>query len=168
MGGGGHYNSAAVQLKGVSIEDVKEKLTKNLSYYIDDKGVKEMKVILLEDVKGKGKKNQIIDVPNGFGNFLIANKKAMVATDENKEKVAEEMEVAKAQEQERKRLLTKLKKDIDNKIVEVTIKVGSNGKKFGNVSKTVICDEFEKKYGLHLADTKAHIFLGEKLGKLSK
>ena len=150
MGGGGHYNSAAVQLKGISIEDVKEKLTKNLSYYFDDKGVKEMKVILLEDVKGKGKKNQIIDVPNGFGNFLIANKKAMAATEENQEKVAEEIKVQKNQEQERKRLLTKLKSDIDNKIIEVTIKLGANGKKFGNVSKTVICDEFEKKYGLHL------------------
>ena len=109
-----------------------------------------MKVILLEDVKGKGKKNQIIDVPNGFGNFLIANKKAMAATEENQEKVAEEIKVQKNQEQERKRLLTKLKSDIDNKIIEVTIKLGANGKKFGNVSKTVICDEFEKKYGLHL------------------
>ena len=82
---------------------------------------------------------------------LIENFNSLLQeTEENQEKVAEEIKVQKNQEQERKRLLTKLKSDIDNKIIEVTIKLGANGKKFGNVSKTVICDEFEKKYGLHL------------------
>ena len=41
-----------------------------------------MKVILLEDVKGRGVKNQVIDVAVGFGNYLISNKKGVLATDD--------------------------------------------------------------------------------------
>ena len=46
-----------------------------------------MKVIMLEDVKGKGKKGEVKDFPNGFANFLIKQNKAMDATPANMNKL---------------------------------------------------------------------------------
>ena len=46
-----------------------------------------MKVIMLEDVKGKGKKGEVKDFPNGFANFLIKQNKAMDATPGNMNKL---------------------------------------------------------------------------------
>ena len=51
-----------------------------------------MKVILLVDIKGKGKKDEIKDFANGYANFLIAQKQALLANDENLKKFAERKE----------------------------------------------------------------------------
>ena len=48
-----------------------------------------MKIILLEDVKGKGKKDEIKELPNGYANFLIAKKLALLANEENLKKLAD-------------------------------------------------------------------------------
>ena len=54
-----------------------------------------MKVILIADVKGRGNKGQIIDVANGYGNYLLTNKLAIQATDENIKQVEAEKEKEK-------------------------------------------------------------------------
>lgn len=48
-----------------------------------------MKVIFLKDVKGKGKKHEVKDLPNGYANFLIREGSIMMATPENLEKLAD-------------------------------------------------------------------------------
>ena len=56
MEGGGHFNAAATQLKGVSIAEAKERVIEILKRDYVDLGDGKMKVILIADVKGKGKR----------------------------------------------------------------------------------------------------------------
>ncbi len=157
MGGGGHFNSAAMQTKEKNSLELKDELEKilRLEYLEGGEGV--MKVILLADVKGKGKKDQIIDVSNGYGNYLLTNKLAEQATQEN----LKEFEKRKALEQQealnRKNLLLKLKDDIQDKSIVVQIKVGPNGKSFGHITTKLISEEFERQAGISIDKQKLEI-----------
>ena len=73
-----------------------------------------MKVILLSDVKGKGKKDDVIDVANGYANYLINNKLAVAATDNNLQNLAKEKEQEAIFLQNRRNVLEKLKSEINN------------------------------------------------------
>lgn len=150
MGGGGHLSAAAVQLTNCTTEEVKEKLCEILKLNNEDEGETKMKVILLEDVKGRGSKNQIIDVANGYGNFLITNNKAVLANEENVRKVEEQKAQAIIDEQNRLELMKKLKEDIESKSVNIYIKVGSDGKVFGHITNKQICEEYEAQTGIKL------------------
>lgn len=104
-----------------------------------------MKVILKQDVKGTGKKNEVIEVSDGYAtNFLIKKNLAVkadaVKLSENlAQKQAEERQLA-IKKQEAKDLLTKIEK-----LELVTyIKTGENGKVFGSVTSKEISEEFEK------------------------
>lgn len=94
-----------------------------------------MKVVLLQDVKGTGKKGQIVEVADGYGrNYLIKNKLANFA---NKGAVAaaEAQKSASAYHDEQIRLkAVNDAKLIEGKIITVKIKVGENGKVFGSVT----------------------------------
>ncbi|CAM3175879.1 50S ribosomal protein L9 [Leuconostoc rapi] len=96
-----------------------------------------MKVVFLEDVKGRGKKGEIKEVPDGYANnFLIKNKKAEPATGKNlgavkgrqkaEEKAAAE-DLAAAES-------LKAKIEAENFVVELTGKSGADGRLFGAVS----------------------------------
>ena len=112
---------------------------------------------MLEDVKGKGKKGEIKDFPNGFANFLIKEKKAVEATKGNinalkqqevKEKEAKALKLAEAQA---------LKGEIEQKTVIVKVKAGNNGRVFGSVSTKLIVDEFEKQFKIKLDKRKMNL-----------
>ena len=116
-----------------------------------------MKVILLEDVKGRGAKGQIIDVANGYGNYLLSNNLALVANDENM-KALEEMKAKEEQAQiEHKQLMEKLKSEIESKPINLYIKLGSDGKSFGHITTKQICDEFEAQTGIKLDKKKVEL-----------
>jgi len=99
-----------------------------------------MKVILLEDVKGKGKKDEIKDFPNGFGNFLVAQKKAVLANEENLNKLKQDL--AKRAELEAVHILEmkELKSIIESEPITMKAKIGSNGKMFGSISTTKVAE----------------------------
>lgn len=104
-----------------------------------------MKVVLLKDVKGTGKKGEIKDVADGFAkNFLLKNGSAKIADNsaisENKN-MKEANAFHKAQEVAAAK---ELAKKIENKKVVLKIKCGENGKTFGSVTSKEIADELEK------------------------
>ncbi len=105
-----------------------------------------MKVILLQDVKKQGKKDQIIDVSDGYArNFLIKNGLAIAANTESKKNLARELDKRKAAEdafvEECKELAEKLK----NIEVVIKVKTGEQDKVFGTVSTKQICEELKSK-----------------------
>ncbi|MBN2300015.1 MAG: 50S ribosomal protein L9 [Acholeplasmataceae bacterium] len=143
LGGGGHLNSAAAQIKETSVQDVFDQL-KN---YIDLEyggGGEPMKIILLEDVKGKGKKDDVIEVAGGYGQFLITQKKGLLATDENIAELNRVKEEAFEANQRHLNLMKKLKAEIDNKKVTLGIQIGQDGKLFGSVTTKQIVEAFEQ------------------------
>lgn len=102
-----------------------------------------MKIILLEDVKGKGKKDEIKELPNGYANFLIAKKLALLANEENLKKLADKKAYEKQQEEERISLAKEQKEMLESKKVKITVRVGNNGRMFGKVSSKQIEDAVE-------------------------
>ena len=157
MQGGGHFNAAATQIKGMMIEDAKNQLMEILKRDYIDLGDGKMKVILIADVKGKGKKDDILDVANGYGNFLISNKLAILATEENLKQLAENQRQARIDDENRKNVLEKLKTEIQDKFISVYIKVGADGKNFGHITTKYICEEFEAQTGIHLDKKKVEL-----------
>ena len=104
-----------------------------------------MKVILLKDVKGQGKKNDVIEVSDGYGrNFLIKNGLATVATSTQ----VNSINISKAAEEKRKAAekaeAIKLAKELETKTVVVEIKTGETGKLFGALNTQAIADALKK------------------------
>ncbi len=105
-----------------------------------------MKVILLQDVKKQGKKDQIIEVSDGYAqNYLIKNGLAVSATNSNKKILEKELDRRQALEnaniEECKEIAEKLK----NMEVTIKVKTGEQDKVFGTVSSKQICEELKKK-----------------------
>ncbi len=156
LGGGGHLNSAAAQITNSSVHDVYTEL-KN---YIDLEyggGGEPVKVILLEDVKGKGKKEDVIEVAGGYGQFLVTQKKALLASDENLAELYRVKEEAFEENQRHIDLMKKLKAEIDNKKVTLGIQIGQDGKLFGSVTTKQIVEEFEKEHHILIDRKKIEI-----------
>lgn len=104
-----------------------------------------MKVILLKDVKKQGKKDDIIDVSDGYANnFLIKNGLAVRYTEGSSKKLNFELK-QKQDEEDRKVLeFEKIKKEIENKKIVFTVKSGKDGKIFGTISSKQISEELKK------------------------
>ncbi len=156
MGGGGHLNSAATQIKDVTIDDAYAQLKHILQ--LEYGGNNEpMKVILLDDVKGKGKKDQTIEVAGGYANYLIGANLAIPATEENIKKLAEQKELLRIQEEKYILLMKKLANEIEGKSITLSIQVGQDGKRFGSITTKQIVEEFEKKHGISIDKKKLEL-----------
>ncbi|MEE0965459.1 MAG: 50S ribosomal protein L9 [Bacilli bacterium] len=108
-----------------------------------------MKVILLQDVKKVGKKGEIVNVADGYGqNFLIKNKLAVLATNSGKEKVAQQKEQERLQDLENKKKAEELKEVIEKLTLEFKLSSGKDGKTFGSVSTKNIVEELNKTHGI--------------------
>ena len=110
-----------------------------------------MKVILLTDVKGKGKEGDIINVADGYArNVLIAKGNALEATPENlntlKLKKANQEKIEKELFENAKELGERLK----DKEVAIGVKVGKDNKLFGSVSNGLIADALKGSLGLEI------------------
>ena len=104
-----------------------------------------MKIILLKDVKGKGKKDDIIDVSDGYGNnYIIKNKLGVLYTSGSKKKLDQELDERRIKEEELVKELTDIKNKLENKNIKFKVKVGANDKVFGNVSTKQISEEIKK------------------------
>lgn len=156
MGGGGHLNGAAAQITDKTLSQVRDELETILKRDFEV-GEEKMKIILLEDVKGHGVQNQVIDVASGYANYLIVSKKAVLATDEALAKVKEQMREKELNEANQKKMMLKIKEEIENKSTNIYVKVGADGKLFGRVTTKQICDEFEAQTGIHLDKRKVSL-----------
>lgn len=147
LGGGGHFNNAATQLKNISLEEAKEALVKQLKK-IEDGGLTTMKIILTKDVKGKGKAGDIIDIPAGHANFLVRSSQAILATPENIKQLEKQQEEKRVEEEKHLNEMKELKEFIDAHPVKIAVKVGVEGKLFGTVSSKQIVDEYKNQHNV--------------------
>lgn len=104
-----------------------------------------MKVILLQDVKKQGKKDQIIEVSDGYAkNYLIKNGYAIAATETSKKRLAKELDTKKKEEDALIAECEKNAKELENKEIIIKVKTGEQDKVFGTVSSKQICEELKK------------------------
>ncbi len=104
-----------------------------------------MKVILQKDVKGTGKKGDIVNVADGYAkNYLLKNNLAVLANNSNlNDTLNQKAAHAYHKEQERQSAID-LAKKIDGKLVVVKIKTGENGKIFGAVTAKEIAESLSE------------------------
>ena len=94
-----------------------------------------MKIILLADVKGVGKKGMTVDAKDGFAkNFLIPRGLAVISTDSNQKILAKNNAEEDARQQTLKKEAEELAKRLEHINVEFKAKVGSDGRMFGAIS----------------------------------
>lgn len=121
-----------------------------------------MKVIFLQDVKGKGKKGEIKEVPTGYAqNFLLKKNLAKEATNQA---IGELKGKQKSEEKHQAELLadaqeTKRQLEKEETRVQFTEKVGPDGRTFGSITAKKIAEELQKQFGIKV--DKRHIELGQ-------
>lgn len=119
-----------------------------------------MKVIFLQDVKGKGKKGDIKEVQTGYAqNYLIKNNLAQEA---NKKNMSMLQGQKKAEEKHNAEILeeaTKLQQFFENEdtVIEIKAKAGEDGRLFGSIASKQIADALNKQYKIKLDKRKIEL-----------
>ena len=104
-----------------------------------------MKVIFIKDLKGQGKKGDIKEVKDGYGNnFLIKNGYAVLYTKTSVERLNEENRIKAEQESELIKESKLIKEKLEKLDLKIKVKTGKEDKVFGSVSTKQIVSELQK------------------------
>ena len=110
-----------------------------------------MKVILLADVKKLGKKDQTIEVSDGYAvNFLFPRKLAVQVTKKSVEVLENQQEERRENDARMKAEAEALTKRLDTITLEFSVKTGREGKLFGAISLKQVADELNKQYKIDI------------------
>ena len=114
-----------------------------------------MKVILQQDVRGQGKKGQMIEASDGYArNFLLPRKLAVLATAENVNTMKMQEKAKKAQEAAEKAEAEAIAAKLKDISVKIVAKGGSNGRLFGAVTSKAIADALNAQHGISVNKSK--------------
>ncbi|MDH4139259.1 MAG: 50S ribosomal protein L9 [Coriobacteriia bacterium] len=104
-----------------------------------------MKVILLQEVKGKGGEGDVVDVARGFAvNYLFPRKMAVEATNGNVKQLEQRRHNIRMREEDRIAEAERIAEALDGTSVSITAKVGEEGRLYGSVTSTMIEDAIEQ------------------------
>ena len=110
-----------------------------------------MRVILLKDVKNVGKKDDIVDVSDGYANnFLIKNKLAVPVSKKSLEILEKQKEDAKIAEDNKKKEAQKVAELLKDIVLDFTLQVGKDNRVFGSISFKQIEDELLAKHNIQI------------------
>lgn len=124
-----------------------------------------MKVILLDNIKGVGKKDEIINASDGYArNFLFPKKLAVEANNENMSKLKAKKQSEQYKKDVNKENAEKMAKKLDDITLTIKVKAGENGKIFGGVTSKEISEELKKQYKIDI--DKKKIILNENIKNL--
>lgn len=114
-----------------------------------------MKVILQQDVKGQGKKGQLVEVSEGYGrNFLLPRKLAVTATADALNTMNLKEKARKAEEARQKAESEAVAEKLKECMVKLTAKAGNGGRLFGAVTTKEIAEGLAKQYGIEIPKQK--------------
>ena len=117
-----------------------------------------MKVILKADIKGVGKKDQIINVSDGYvRNFLFPKNLAVEANSQNLSKLKAQQDSKAFKKLQEKEEAQKLAEKLSKIQLKVPVKAGENGKIFGGVSAKEIADLLKENYKIEVDKKKVEI-----------
>jgi len=108
-----------------------------------------MKVILLKDIKGTGKKDQIIEASDGYArNFLFPKGLAREATSSNVNAIANAKSAEKHREDVARAAAQETAKKIAGKVISITARGAEGGRLYGSVTSAEVAAALEKQYGV--------------------
>ena len=114
-----------------------------------------MKVILQQDVRGQGKKGQLVEISDGYArNFLLPRKLAVPATAENINTMKQQEKARQAQMAAEKAEAQALAEKLQGIQVKLAAKAGEGGRLFGAVTSKEIAEALSAQFGLNIAKTK--------------
>lgn len=117
-----------------------------------------MKVILTQDVKGVGKKDQILEVNDGYArNFLIPKKLGVQASTANLALLKSKQDSRNFKRQEDKKEAEQIKEKLEKIRLDIKVKSGENGKIFGGVTSKEISDVLKDKYSINIDKKKIEL-----------
>lgn len=106
-----------------------------------------VKVILKEDIKGVGKKDEVINASDGYArNFLFPKKLAVEANAENMSKLKAKQDSHAFKKSQEKEEAERIAEKLSKILVKIKVKAGANGKIFGGVSSKEIAENLEAQY----------------------
>jgi len=114
-----------------------------------------MKVILQQDVKGQGKKGQLIEISDGYArNFLLPRKLAVPATAENLNTMKQQEKAKRAQEAAERAAALEMAEKLKGCMVKIPAKAGAGGKLFGSVTSKEVSDALKAQFAIDIAKAK--------------
>ena len=114
-----------------------------------------MKVILQQDVKGQGKKGQMVEVSDGYGrNFLLPRKLAVEATAENVNTMKMQEKAKKAKEAEEKAQAQAMAQRLESCQVKFSAKAGQGSRLFGSVTSKEIAQALKEQHQMDVNKSK--------------
>ena len=114
-----------------------------------------MKVILQQDVKGQGKKGQMVEVSDGYArNFLLPRKLAVEANADNMNTMKLQEKAKKAREAAEKAEAEAIAEKLKECVVKITAKAGAGGRLFGAVTSKEVSDALKKQFDIDVNKSK--------------
>ena len=108
-----------------------------------------MKVVLKQDVKGLGKKGELVNASDGYArNFLFPKNLAVEANAQNMTELKNREQAEKYKIETETAQAKKYATEISGKTIVITAKAGQNGKLFGSVTAKEIAEKIEKEFGI--------------------
>ncbi len=117
-----------------------------------------MKVILLQDVPGTGKRNQVLTVSDGFArNYLLPRKWAKEASETAVKEIERHNEAERKKEAQLRAQADELGRSLEGKVITVQAKSGEKGRLYGSVTAQEIAEALERQHGVQLDKRKLEL-----------
>ena len=117
-----------------------------------------MKVILQEDIKGKGKKGDIVNVSDGYArNFLLPKGKAVEANKENLARLKEQKAAEQKRKQQQQEEFSELAQRLSGITVTISAKAGDQDKLFGSVTSKEIVEQLKEQFDIDIDKKKINL-----------
>lgn len=117
-----------------------------------------MKVILTSDIKGVGKKDEIINANDGYArNFLFPKGLAVEANAKNMSLLQGRKDSANFKKEQEKEKANKIKEELSNIMLTIKVKAGENGKIFGSITSKEISSELKKQKNIEIDKKKINL-----------
>lgn len=110
-----------------------------------------MKVILLDNIKGVGKKDEVINASDGYArNFLFPKKLAVEANSENMSKLKAKQDANEYKKSQEKEETQKQAEKLKGILLKIAVKSGENGRIFGSITSKEIADSLKEQYKIEV------------------
>lgn len=125
---------------------------------LESKRRNNMKVILLDNIKGVGKKDEVINASDGYArNFLFPKKLALEANAENMSKLKAKQDSNQYKKSVEKEEAQKVAQKLNGILLKIAVKTGENGKIFGSITAKEIADNLKEQYKIEVDKKKIEL-----------